>query len=307
MNNGAQLAMIRRIRIYLINQFGFSRTESNGIIILFLVVSLSFILPKVYFNSIKSSATISNQPSLAEWNEDISASIAPKETNPVLAHSNDESEPIKKFQFNPNTATKEALKTLGFSDVISQRILNYRQSGGQFRIKEDLYRIYGIDSAFLQSLESYIDLPVDLVVERPEASVPAKHDLNSATPMALQKIKGIGPVLSERIVKYRDLVGGFHNFDQLKEVYNLPDSIAAKISGRFFIGPGSFSLIDINSDSIRGLAKHPYINYNMAKAIVRYREVHGLYQSVDDLKKIKIISDSTFDKISPYLGPIGTP
>lgn len=46
-------------------------------------------------------------------------------------------------------------------------------------------------------------------------------DLNLATSEELQKVRGIGPAYSERIVKYRDILGGFSDTTQLKEVYGL--------------------------------------------------------------------------------------
>ena len=48
------------------------------------------------------------------------------------------------------------------------------------------------------------------------------HDLNTATATELQDVKGIGPVLSNRIVKFRNRLGGFSGNEQLIEVLELP-------------------------------------------------------------------------------------
>ena len=59
--------------------------------------------------------------------------------------------------------------------------------------------------------------------------------------------------------------------------------------------------ITVNTDSIKSLAKHPYINYNLARAIINYRQVHGAYESLDELLEIKVMNDSLYQKLSPYL------
>ena len=39
----------------------------------------------------------------------------------------------------------------------------------------------------------------------------------------------------------------------------------------------------------------------LANAIVEYRNQHGNFSSLEDLKKISLITDETFNKIKPYL------
>lgn len=43
-------------------------------------------------------------------------------------------------------------------------------------------------------------------------------DLNTATPIQLEHLSGIGPVLAERIAAYREGMGGFRNIEELKNV-----------------------------------------------------------------------------------------
>src|SRR5690606_1541748 len=48
-------------------------------------------------------------------------------------------------------------------------------------------------------------------------------DINTVDSLQLSMLKGIGTVLSARIVKYRDHLGGFHSKDQLSEVFNISE------------------------------------------------------------------------------------
>src|SRR5690606_31569388 len=61
------------------------------------------------------------------------------------------------------------------------------------------------------------------------------RDLNKATADELQQVKGIGPAYSERIVKYRDLLGGFIDQDQLNEVYGLKEETIEELNKYFSI------------------------------------------------------------------------
>ena len=59
----------------------------------------------------------------------------------------------------------------------------------------------------------------DVTVKTPELikQVPL-IDLNEAGVEKLEKLPGVGPVLAERIVKYRNREGGFASVDELNEV-----------------------------------------------------------------------------------------
>jgi competence protein ComEA len=57
----------------------------------------------------------------------------------------------------------------------------------------------------------------------PVASTPALVDLNSATLDQLESLPGVGPVLGQNILDWRDAHGGFTTVDQLREVTGIGD------------------------------------------------------------------------------------
>ena len=125
-------------------------------------------------------------------------------------------------------------------------------------------------------------------------------DLNTASPTDLQKVRGIGPAFSERIIKYRNLLGGFSSNDQLTEVYGLSEETITKLLGQFEIQTKP-SPIDINADSAKILARHPYISYDLAWTIINYRKQNGDITSLADFKKIKSVNEETLERLKPYL------
>ena len=87
----------------------------------------------------------------------------------------------------------------------------------------------------------------------------------------------------------------------MAETFGLPDSTFQKIKGYLKISGGNTRKININTASLDELKEHPYIRYQLANAIVQFRLQHGNFSSVDDIKKIMLITEEVFNKIFPYL------
>lgn len=62
-------------------------------------------------------------------------------------------------------------------------------------------------------------------------------DPNTASYRELQTIPGIGPVLAERIIEYREKVGRFESLLDLKKVKGIGDKTLEKIKGYLDLGP----------------------------------------------------------------------
>ena len=112
---------------------------------------------------------------------------------------------------------------------------------------------------------------------------------------------GIGSKLSQRIIAFRDKLGGFYSVNQVGETYLLPDSTFQKIKSRLFISDTAVKQININLASVDEMKVHPYLRYNLANAIFQYRQQHGNFNSVEGIKKIMLVTGDVFNKIAPYL------
>ncbi len=123
--------------------------------------------------------------------------------------------------------------------------------------------------------------------------------LNTTDSVELQMLDGIGPVLSSRIIKYRDKLGGFHNMNQLLEVYGVRAALLGNIADKISFD-GSLKKIDINNITVDSLVKHPYFDYATANIFINYRDHHGPYHDLSDVKKIIAIKQYWLDEASPY-------
>jgi competence ComEA-like helix-hairpin-helix protein len=226
----------------------------------------------------------------------------------------------KVFDFDPNTADRAALLQLGLPPKTAATLIKYRQKGGKFYRKEDLKKIYGLPEKDYQRLEPYISIAAadepgpegtasisfNASEERKAIPVsysspaPIKIDINQSTATDWQKLYGIGPVLSKRIVKFRDKLGGFSAVEQVAETFGLPDSTFQAIRPQLKFSPIS-KKIAINTASAEALQAHPYIQWSQANVMVAYRKEHGPYRRLEDLKKVIALNEDLIDRLAPYL------
>ena len=210
------------------------------------------------------------------------------------------------FDFDPNTASEEILKKLGLTDKTTRSILNYRLKGGRFRKKEDFKKIYTLHDSVYQHLYSSIHI-VELVQDKYNKSYKQKSyykiDINLASSSDFQQFKGIGPSYANRILKMKDALGGFVSIDQIAELYKLPDSTFLLMRPFLLCENPEIRKININKATVEELKAHPYLRWFHAKAIVKYRETEGLWESVDLLQILIEFDDgkNTFTKVLPYL------
>jgi competence ComEA-like helix-hairpin-helix protein len=126
-------------------------------------------------------------------------------------------------------------------------------------------------------------------------------DINLADTTAFIALPGIGSKLAERIIKFREKLGGFYSIEQIGEVYGLADPVFQKIKPLLLTGAFLVKKININTASLDELKAHPYIRFTIAKSIIAYREQHGVYSTMEDLKKLVLMTEDIYAKVSPYL------
>ncbi|MFL5741126.1 MAG: ComEA family DNA-binding protein, partial [Flavisolibacter sp.] len=138
------------------------------------------------------------------------------------------------FAFDPNTATTDDWRRMGLKEKSILIIEHYRSKGGKFFKPDDLKRIWGLPPGFYERVKD----SVRIEAKRPEfkrtfEARPAKNIglviINEADSVAWIALPGIGSRLSERIIHYRDKLGGFYKVEQIGETFGLPDSTFQKI------------------------------------------------------------------------------
>jgi competence ComEA-like helix-hairpin-helix protein len=218
------------------------------------------------------------------------------------------------FFFDPNTASAEEWKRLGIRDKTAEAIQKYISKGGHFYRPADIGKIWGLHKDDVDRLLPFVRIGSvkkeyavnnsDLPANRPNSYTetrPQTIDINAADTTAFISLPGIGSKLAQRIISFRDKLGGFYSVEQLKETYGLPDSVFQKIKPKLILANTALKPININNATVDEMRSHPYLKYTLANAITQYRTQHGNFSSVADIKKIMIITDEIFNKVAPYL------
>ena len=98
-----------------------------------------------------------------------------------------------------------------------------------------------------------------------------KRDLNKALVTDLKKIRGIGPVLSERILKYGYSINGFSDMNQLYQVYGLDSIVVDRIKEAFEIKSDTIIPMNIRLASREELSTLPYLSQSEIDWLISLR------------------------------------
>lgn len=206
------------------------------------------------------------------------------------------------FLFDPNKATDSEFLRLGFSDKQITTIRKYLDKGGIFKDKADFFKIRVISENQKRKLSDWIRIE-NVQKEEPKTNIITginSLELNMADSTQLKQLPGVGSVLSQRIVKYRDFLGGFYSVNQLKEVYGLSEQTISLIAGRVSVDITRIRKLDINFADANELSRHPYLKKNLASKIVKFRTKHGSIQDLTILRDSMILNIDEYNRIKPY-------
>lgn len=193
------------------------------------------------------------------------------------------------------------LYRMGIGVEEAKRYRNYRGQGQYFRSFQEFRTVLGLEDSATQ-LDSVLLFPSPSL---PLSPTPRKHkrrDLNSASETALQEVNGVGPVLSHRIARYREILGGFVEEQQLYEVYALDTAVVRNIMSRFYLSSEpKVRRMNVQQASSNDLAKHPYLSKKQANKLVLHRELQDRALNEEDLRILLDVSNKKFNKIKLYL------
>jgi DNA uptake protein ComE-like DNA-binding protein len=291
--------------------FSFTKKERTGIYVLLALIAICITIPQFF-----RTATFSEEVRVAALQiekappEQVSKYKDRKPAYNDVYYEPVKEEPVKAtlFPFNPNTLDAAGWKKLGINDRTVRTIQHYLAKGGQFRNAADLQKMYSLKKEDFNRLMPYIRIATPPPLYTPgkpavkyEKPPPTIIDINQADTMAFISLPGIGSKLASRIVKFREKLGGFYSVQQVAETFGLPDSTFQLIRPRLQYGAAVLQKININTADANTLKQHPYIRWNIANAIVQYRQQHGPFRSPEELQQIVLITPELYQKLLAYV------
>lgn len=319
------------LRRFLKDYLSFTRSERNGIILLIslllILVAVRATIPLIFSGRENGLEPSGHELELFESSLEMASDApAPEPVEPAITPS----------AFDPNRAGETELLAMGLDRFVVSNILKYREKGGRFLCPGDLKKIYGLKAEDFELLEPFIlirsgqeDIQgTDEVVRFDSAEIRGKKrfvlsevvpgdaprndsglscfsgsmiDLNQADSSDLIRLPGIGPVLSGRIIKYRELLGGYWRKEQLLEVYQLTPESFDRISRMVVTDTRNIHQINVNSLRADSLPYHPYVSKYQFLAIIKYRDLDGRIERIVEIEENKLLPPEVYEKMKPYL------
>lgn len=179
------------------------------------------------------------------------------------------------FPFNPNYISLSKGYQLGLSLEEIERLHRYRDTGKFINSVTAFEQITQVTPSWLKQYSPYFKFPDWVTAEVEKRKKPKAvevKDLNTSTAADLTQVRGIGAVLSERIIKYRTRLQGFDELNQLYEVYGLDSLVVENVKRQFKIKtkPKRTKISDALA-TLEALLKIPYLSKSEAKKIIGLR------------------------------------
>jgi len=276
--------------------------QRNGIFMLLFIV----IIIQLFYAFSDFSVSEKDDPAKQEWMDlqPVMDSLKAEKVNHVP----------KIYPFNPNFITDFKGYKLGMSVEEIDRLLAFRKTNRYVNSAEEFQQITLVSDSLLKTMSPYFKFP-DWVKDKKNKQV-ADHakssfgkkpeivvmDINEATQEDLVKVYGIGPALSERILKEKSKLGSFMSMEQMEHIWGLSPEVIENLNKHFEIKTvPDIKKMNINTASVKELSQFHYFRYALAKEIVAYRSMSGDIKSSEDLKVIKGFPVEKVNVIEKYL------
>lgn len=120
-------------------------------------------------------------------------------------------------------------------------------------------------------------------------------DINAVSTQTISRIPGIGKTFAERIIEYRNALGGFVKLDQLREIKGITINKYSQVLP-YIVLRKKHRTFNIN----RATLSHPYLNEQQKNAINELRSKSKI-ESVEDLAESEYFTAKDLDRLIPYL------
>ncbi|PCE63509.1 ComEA family DNA-binding protein [Sediminicola luteus] len=212
------------------------------------------------------------------------------------------------FLVNPNYLSDYRAYVLGISAEALSRIQAYRNNGKYFNDAAGFQEVAQLPDSTWQQVKPLLKFPKifkrgqKVKVASSDNGVRVKKDINTATEAELSKVRGIGEVLSKRIVKFRTSLGGFLDDAQVRETFGLEPEVADRLLQVFkVVDAPQIKKVLINQASAGQLAANPYIRYQDARKIVALRDSLGRISNWSEITAIPGFPKERIARIQLYL------
>ncbi|MBD3583401.1 helix-hairpin-helix domain-containing protein [Flavobacterium selenitireducens] len=283
----------------ILKRTGFTRSQRQGILLLSILIAIVQIFCLLPENKIFKSRDPESRKWLALSKELDSLKLLASRKKVVV------------YPFNPNFISDYKGYRLGMSVPEIDRLHAFRDKGKFVNSALEFQNVTKVSDSLLGAISPYFKFP-DWVNRKQQpskyltvgnrATSKSKLDINLCDKQELMAVYGIGDALSDRIIKQREVLGGFVDMKQMHDIWGLSRDVIEKLQQRFEVRQlPELKKIRVNEASVKELAAFPYFRYAVAKSIVTFRSMNGKINKPDDLLGIENFPVDNVKIISLYL------
>ncbi len=274
--------------------FSFTRGEKRGTVVLLLII-ISLILANFSVDLLKKENKTDFSEFENEINEFEKSSYA---TNNLTTQF---------FKFNPNIISDIEWKQLGFKDWQIKAINNYKSKGGNWKIKNDVSKIYGLEESHFNQLKPFILLPE--IIKKKDKLYSNEESINyfDFDPNTISKeewkLLGFKDWQVKTIFNYKSKGGKWKSKSDVKKIYGLVEAEYHKLEPYILLPETlvkhekEYSIkIDINNANKKELTELKGIySEKYADIIIKHRDKIGGFNSKEQLKEVWNMTDETYN------------
>ncbi len=273
------------------SHFVFTKQQRSGIfVLLLLIIGLQFLyfyMPlKDYEVSVEETKNIANFQKTVD-------SLASIQQN-------------KKYEvrpYNPNFITDYKGYVLGMSVAEIDRLHVFRKKDKYVNSAKEFQQITKVSDSLLKILSPKFKFP-EWVTNKSSSrkySTTYQKEINKTTAKDILKQTKINYKLCYRIINFRDDLGGFQNWNQLQDVYQVSTEDIKKVKEKFHLKSiPKIQKINLNLATVEELSKNAYISEYLASNIVEERMLRDGFSKVSGLKFVKNFPSEKYERIQLY-------
>ncbi|MDR3189255.1 MAG: helix-hairpin-helix domain-containing protein [Prevotellaceae bacterium] len=293
----------------------FSKGERRGVLFLGALLLLLLLAPPVYracfrpkladsdISLLRQHADRLNEAAQSQFEQLEESALDKKSQRPKS----------QTFKFDPNTISTDSLTLLGFSPKQAAAIARYRERGGRFRTAADFLKLGVITEKQKQRLQPYINIApaaaksaphadtLRRATEKTEAAAPQLVELNAADTALLCTLPGIGKYFAQKIVEYREQLGGYTSAEQLLEIKNFGSERMQRLASRVSVDTSLVRKLTLSEENLELMRRHPYLGAYAARGIAQYAKRKGSVPTLDELIKNNLITSLQAEKLKAYV------
>ena len=210
-------------------------------------------------------------------------------------------------KFGIDTVSVEYLESVGFSRKQAEVVVKYRDAIGGIDNEQEFRACYVVSEEMADRLLPYVVFSgvktekSEPLCEVENAAAERVVEINSADKEALIAVDGIGEKSAAEMIKYRELLGGYHSVEQLAELKCVTEENFAKFLSQICCDSCKIKKIDINFAGPKELERHPYVSARTLRRIIKQRQLKGGWSRIEEMTEQNILSGEEAKRLAPYL------